>query len=94
MAESLDLPIHPADRPVVVNSDGNRIVLDFPNLKAAFQLLKPWSGQAKRVELAERIHEALRLAGLSLEVKVQGKPVAELGSGEKRGLILRLLGIR
>ncbi len=79
---------------VVARGEGDRIILDFPSLQAAFQMLQPWSGQAKRADLADRLHEALKSVGLSLEVKVQGKPMAELGSRAKGGVILRLLGIR
>ncbi|MFN3322970.1 MAG: hypothetical protein ACK5AZ_05705 [Bryobacteraceae bacterium] len=76
-----------------IHADKNRIVLECPDLQAAFQLLQPWSGQAKRAELAEGMHRALSAAGLSLEIKVNGRSVAEIGAAAKRGLMLRLLGV-
>lgn len=82
-----------AGQGVVVNSQGRHIVLDFPSLQAAFEMLKPWSGQAKRAEMANRLHEALKSVGLSLEVKIQGRPMAELGSDSRGGVLLRLLGL-
>ncbi|MDX2150235.1 MAG: hypothetical protein SFV54_05850 [Bryobacteraceae bacterium] len=82
-----------AGQGVVVNGEGNRIVLDFPNLQSAFQMLQPWSGREKRAELFERLHEALRMVGLSLVVQVKGRIMAELGAEAKGGPVLRLLGV-
>ncbi|HBY63941.1 MAG TPA: hypothetical protein DEH78_29295 [Solibacterales bacterium] len=78
---------------VVVNGEGNRIVLDFPSLQSAFQMLQPWSGKEKRAELFNRLHEALRMAGLSLVVQVKGRIMAELGADAKGGPVLKLLGV-
>lgn len=94
MANGIDLTAEAlAGHGVVVNGQGRRIVLDFPNLQAAFEMLKPWSGQTKRAEMANRLHEALKSVGLSLEVKIQGRPMAELGSDSRGGVLLRLLGV-
>ncbi len=94
MANGLNLTADAlAGHQVVVNGDGKRIVLDFPNLQAAFEMLRPWAGQAKRTEMANRLHEALKSVGLSLEVKIQGKPMAELGSDSRGGSLLKLLGL-
>ncbi len=94
MANSMDLTADAlAGHGVVVNGDGQRIVLDFPSLQAAFEMLRPWSGQSKRAEMADRLHEALKAVGLSLEVKIQGRPMAELGSASRGGILLKLLGL-
>jgi len=94
MANSMNLTAEALAGPgVVVSGEGQRIVLDFPNLQAAFEMLRPWSGQAKRAEMANRLHEALKSVGLSLEVKIQGRPMAELGSESRGGILLKLLGL-
>ena len=82
-----------AGNQAVVTGGGTRIVLDFPSLPAAFEMLRPWSGQAKRAEMASHLHEALKGVGLSLEVRIQGRPMAELGSAARGGSLLKLLGL-
>lgn len=77
---------------VQVHGEGRQIVLDFPSLSAALQLWKPWSDGKRREEITDLLHQALAAAGLSLEVRVQGKPVALLGGASKQGLALQLLG--
>ncbi len=76
---------------VSVVGDGNQIVLDFSSLGEALQLWKPWSDGQRRTEITELLHRALSSAGLSLEVRVQGKPVAQLGGSHMSGIALRLL---
>lgn len=76
---------------VVVLGDRKQIVLDFPSLGEALQLWKPWGDGKRRTEITQRLHEALIVAGLSLEVRVQGKAVASFGGDQIRGLALRFL---
>jgi len=76
---------------VVVLGDGKQIVLDFPSLGEALQLWKPWGDSKRRSDISQRLHEALAAAGLSLEVRVQGKAVASFGGAQIKGLALRLL---
>lgn len=77
---------------VAINGEGSCIVLDFPTLQDALQLWKPWNGATKRREITNLLHQALAGAGLSLELRVKGKPVAHFGSGELSGAALALLG--
>lgn len=70
---------------------GKRIILDFPNLAGALKLWQPWSDKRRRAEVTGSIHLALRAAGLSLEIRVQGKSVALLGGEQMSGLALQLL---
>ncbi|MFN7936693.1 MAG: hypothetical protein U0R19_25450 [Bryobacteraceae bacterium] len=72
--------------------DNRQIVLEFPTLQDALQLWKPWSDGQKRREITQLLHQALTGAGLSVELRVQGRPVARLGSGELSGAALALLG--
>lgn len=77
---------------VQVSGSGRQIVVDFPSLSEALQFWKPWNDARRRAEITDVLHQALNSAGLSLEVRVQGKAVALLGGAEKAGLILQLLG--
>ena len=72
--------------------DSRQIVLEFPTLHDALQLWKPWSDGQKRREITQLLHQALTGAGLTLELRVQGRPVARLGTGELSGVALALLG--
>jgi hypothetical protein len=83
----------PGQGDVAVQGDGKQIVLDFPNLGEALMLLKPWSGRKRRAEMVERLHTALKVTGLSLEIRVNGTPIARLGPGPRTGLALRILGL-
>jgi hypothetical protein len=70
----------------------NRIILHFETLDQAMSLLSPWGAAERRLEATRRIHEALTAAGLSLEVRVKGRSIAEMGVGRFSGSLLRLLG--
>ena len=76
----------------LVHGEGNRIILDFPTLQAAFQLLQPCWGRAQRLQAAHNVHRGLSAAGLCLEIRVRGRTMACLGEGNKAGMMLRLLG--
>jgi len=75
-----------------VHGEDNRIVLDFASLGDALQLWKPWGDSRRRTEITQLLHQALNGAGLSLDVRVQGKSVIILGTGQISGLALQLLG--
>ncbi|MBL8233044.1 MAG: hypothetical protein JNL98_31390 [Bryobacterales bacterium] len=79
------------DSTAKVHGEGNRIVLDFESLADALKLWKPWGDRLRRLQVTDLLHEALSSAGVSMELRVKGKPVAELGGDEKSGLALRLI---
>lgn len=79
---------------VNILGDGKHIVLDFPSLGDAMSLWKPWGDGNKRTEITAMMHQALAAAGLSLEVRVNGKAVVQLGGTEMTGLMLALLARR
>ena len=79
--------------PVVVGDDGRKIILNFPSLEQAIQLLKPWRDNASRIRALTRLREALSTAGLNLEIRVNGRPMVELGPRLMRGALLTLLGL-
>lgn len=71
--------------------ESNRIVLHFETLEDALRLFSPWRGAVPRAQAAQQIHHALSSVGLQLEVRIQGRPVAELGSSAPRGPLFSLL---
>ncbi|MGQ9918556.1 MAG: hypothetical protein ACUVS7_14155 [Bryobacteraceae bacterium] len=77
--------------PVKAEAETNRIILHFETLEDALRLFSPWRGAAPRAQAAQQIHHALSSVGLLLEVRVQGRPVAELGSAQPRGPLFSLL---
>ncbi|MBI4908036.1 MAG: hypothetical protein HY820_30705 [Acidobacteria bacterium] len=76
---------------VTITGEGKHIVLEFPSLGEALQFWKPWAKAKSREQITGMLHEALRNAGVSLELRVQGKAVALLGVSGMSGLLLRLL---
>lgn len=77
---------------IAIIGENKQIVLEFPTLQDALLLWKPWNDGQKRREITNLLHQALSGAGISVELRVQGKPVAHLGTGELSGLALALLG--
>lgn len=76
---------------VAVSAEGNRIILNFPDLQAALRLLEPWWSPAKRAEFTERMHRTLASIGLVLEVRVKGKTLEIFGPNAQRGILSRIL---
>lgn len=75
-----------------INGDGDRLVVDVPRLRTARRLLTTGPlavGDTERN--AERVAEALRLAGITLEVRVQGDTVARIGADASPNAIGALL---
>jgi len=77
--------------PPKAEAENTRIILHFETLEDALRLFSPWRGAAPRAQAAQQIHHALSSAGLQLEVRIQGRPVAELGSSRPRGPLFSLL---
>ncbi|MBI3209097.1 MAG: hypothetical protein HYZ37_09390 [Candidatus Solibacter usitatus] len=78
-------------RDIKIDGESKHIVLEFPSLGDALQLWKPWNDGKSREEITKMLHAALQAAGVSLEVRVQGKPIATLGGDGMSGLAIRLL---
>lgn len=72
-------------------AEGKVMILDFPSLPEALQMWKPCPDSRRRREMTEMLHQMFSSAGVTLEVRVQGKPVGHLGPPEKAGLIFGLL---
>ncbi len=78
--------------PARAEAERNRIILHFETLEDALRLFSPWRGAGPRAQAAQQIHHALSSVGLLLEVRIQGRPVAELGSVAPHGPLFSLLG--
>ncbi len=82
----------PGEANTVATADGGRkIILNFPTLEQAAQLLNPWRDSASRARAISNLHQALMTAGLNLEIRVNGRSMAELGTELMRGALLTLL---
>lgn len=77
--------------PARAEAEKNRIILHFETLEDALRLFSPWRGAGPRAQAAQQIHHALSSVGLRLEVRIQGRPVAELGSVAPHGPLFSLL---
>lgn len=77
-----------------IQADGNRIVVDLPSLRAGRRLLaaQPFSGD-RRSRSTEQLHDALQIAGLTAEVRLQGDVIARIGAGARPGRLGRLLSV-
>lgn len=78
----------------LIEAAGKRIVLQFDSLEEVMKLLSPWRGASTRAQAATQIHHALAAAGIEVELRVKGCPVAELGAGQMRGSLLSLLHLK
>jgi hypothetical protein len=89
-----DLRIAVDGEDVDVTANGDHVVVDLPSLRAGRRLLSayPFSG-ARRPRATARVHDALQIAGLTVEVRLQGETVARVGEGAKPGRLARLLNL-
>jgi len=88
-----DLQLAVDGEPIDVRATGDHIVVDVPSLRAGRRLLMSGPFATDRARTTDRLHEALQIAGLSAEVRLQGDPVARIGAGARPGALARLLGI-
>lgn len=76
---------------VDVQADGKRIVVDLPSLQAGRRMLKAapiaGGGQAQ----SGRARQVLEAAGLTVEVQLQGTPIAVIGAEATPNQVGRLL---
>jgi hypothetical protein len=72
---------------------GRKIILNFPTLEEAAQLMNPWRDSGSRARAISKLHQALTTVGLNLEIRVNGRSMVELGAESMRGAMLTLLGV-
>lgn len=87
-----DLQLAVDGEDIDIQADGQRIVVDLPSLRAGRRLLdaEPLSGD-NRATATRRVREALQVAGFTLEVRLNGAPMALLGADASPGRLGRLL---
>lgn len=90
-----DLQLTVDGEDVSVQADGKRIVINLASLKAGRRLLQsyPLSGGEQDLEPTDRLHDALRIAGLTVEVRLQGKTIARIGKRARPGRLSRLFNL-
>lgn len=77
-----------------VRGHGDHIVVDVPSLRAGRRLFTTGPFAAEfRARTTRRLHEALRSAGLSAEVRLRGDPIARIGVGARPGALGRMLSL-
>jgi hypothetical protein len=88
----LDLSIDGED--FTLYGDGERLVMNAPRLRSLRRLLTTGPLAMSNAEQnAERFAEALELAGLTLEVRVQGDTVARIGKDATPNALGQLLNV-
>ncbi len=76
---------------VAVETQDNRIILNFEDLAAVMRVFSQWGSPTKRGEFTRRLEETMKLMGLDLEVRVQGKVLDLFGPNGESGLLRRLI---
>lgn len=76
---------------VAVETAGSRIILNFEDLAAVMRVFSQWGSPAKRGDFTRRLEETMRLMGVDLEVRVQGKVLDLFGPNGQSGLLRRLI---
>jgi len=89
-----DLQLAVDGEDIDIRGTGDRIVVDLSSLRAGRRLLAsgPFASD-QRARIAGRIHEALGIAGLTVEVRLRGDPIARLGAEARPGVVGRLLNL-
>ena len=77
-----------------VQADGQRIVVDLATLEAGQRVLAghPFS-EGRRPASTGRLHDALQIAGLTLEVRLRGDTIARMGKGARPGRLAGALNL-
>ena len=79
---------------VAIQADGDRIVVDLATLEAGRRLLASYPSSVGRYPApTDRFHEALQVAGLTVELRLQGEMIARMGKGAQPGRLGRLLNV-
>jgi hypothetical protein len=76
-----------------IRGNGDHIVVDLPSIRAGRRLLTSGPFARNRPQTTTRLHEALRLAGLTAEMRLSGDPIARVGAGARPGSFAQLLNL-
>lgn len=89
-----DLQVAVDGENINVRGDGDRVVVDLPTLQAGRRLFTtgPFA-TGDRARTTGRVNDALRIAGLTVDVCVRGDLVARLGARAQPSAVARLLNL-
>lgn len=79
-----------------IQANGDRIVVDLPSLQAVQRLVEAEPIARRLRKRSDQAHEALDVAGLTLEVRLEGQTIAIVGAEatpSRLGRLLRLDGV-
>jgi len=88
-----DLQLTVDGEDIDVRGTGDHLVVDLPSLWAGRRLLRSGPFATDRARTTGRLHEALRISGLTAEIRLQGDPIARLGAGARPGTVGRLFNL-
>jgi hypothetical protein len=89
-----DLQIAVDGENVDVQADGDLVVVDLPSLRAGRRILQAYPiSRVKRPRATNRAHDALQIAGITVEVRLQGETIARIGEGARPGRLAQLLNL-
>lgn len=91
-----DLELAVDGEQVDVQADGKRIVVNLPSLQAGRRILEAEPIGRRLRTSSDRMQRALDVAGLTLEVQLQGEPIVVVGAEaepSRLGRLLRLDGV-
>jgi hypothetical protein len=86
-----DLQLAVDGEDIDIRGTGDHIVVDLPSLRAGHRLLSSGPFATDRAETTGRIHEVLRVSGLTAEVRLRGDTIARVGAGARPGSLGRFL---
>ncbi len=86
-----DLQLAVDGEDIDIRGTGDHIVVDLPSLRAGRRLLSSGPFATDRAETTGRIHEVLRVSGLTAEVRLRGDTIARIGAGARPGSLGRFL---
>lgn len=87
-----DLQVVVDGEDIDVRGDGDRIIVDLSSLRAGQRVLAS-APFAQSDRSTSRLNEALQIAGITVDVRVNGEPVARLGADATPNAIARLLNL-
>lgn len=78
---------------IEIRGTGDHVVVDLPSLRAGRRLLSSGPFASDRAQRTARVHDALRMSGLTAEVRLRGDLIARLGAGARPGELGRVLNL-
>jgi hypothetical protein len=88
-----DLQLTVDGEDIDIRGTGDHLVVDLPSLRAGRRVLSSGPFARNRARATGRVHEALSISGLSVEIRLQGDPIARLGAGARPGALGRILNL-